>query len=164
MVRQSNNINTLAMMTVKQERDEPVRQFAARVRGLAAVCDLSVLSSCGQKVSEVDKWVRMSLISRRMTRRPSRPSCPRLTRCHWLTPSPLWKPGRLGKTSMKILAGTNSSSHVNRVQVNRDDQGSCNYCGKKGQGKNPNSDLRKTDSEINFKMLKTSYTMHFGQI
>jgi hypothetical protein len=37
-------------------------KFAARLRGLAAVCDLNVTCTCGLKVSEVDKWVRMSLI------------------------------------------------------------------------------------------------------
>jgi hypothetical protein len=62
LVRQSNNVNTLAMISAKQERDEPVRQFEAHLCGLAAVCDLSVTYSCGLKVSEVDKWVRMSLI------------------------------------------------------------------------------------------------------
>jgi hypothetical protein len=49
------------MITAKQERDEPVRQFAARLRGLAPVCDLTVTCSCN-KVSEVEKWVRLSLI------------------------------------------------------------------------------------------------------
>jgi hypothetical protein len=34
MVRQSNHVNTLALMTAGQERDEQVRQFAARLRGL----------------------------------------------------------------------------------------------------------------------------------
>jgi hypothetical protein len=62
VVRQGNNVNTLAMITAKQERDEPVRQFAARLRGLAAVCDLTLTCSCGKKVSEVEKWVRLSLI------------------------------------------------------------------------------------------------------
>ena len=62
VVRQSYNVNTLAMITAKQERDEPVRQVAARLRGLAAVCDLSMTCSCGNKVSEVEKWVRLSLI------------------------------------------------------------------------------------------------------
>ena len=57
VVRQSNNVNTLKTISAKQERDEPVRQFAARLRGLAAVCDLSVTCTCGLKVSEVDKWV-----------------------------------------------------------------------------------------------------------
>ena len=57
-------MNTLALMTAKQERDEPVRQFAARLRGLAAVCDLSVTCACTPptKVSMVDKLVCMSLI------------------------------------------------------------------------------------------------------
>ena len=65
VVRQSNMVNTLALMTAKQERDEPVRQFAARLRGLAAVCDLSVTcTACTPptKVSMVDKLVCMSLI------------------------------------------------------------------------------------------------------
>ena len=55
-------MNTLALMKAKQERDEPVRQFAARLRGLAEACDLTVTCMCGLKVSEVDKLVRMSLI------------------------------------------------------------------------------------------------------
>jgi hypothetical protein len=42
VVRQSNNVNTLAMINTKQQRDESVRQFEAHLRGLAAVCDLSV--------------------------------------------------------------------------------------------------------------------------
>jgi hypothetical protein len=52
VVRQSSNVNTLAMISAKQERDEPVRQFVARLRGLAAVCDLSVTCTCGLKVTE----------------------------------------------------------------------------------------------------------------
>jgi hypothetical protein len=65
VVQQSNNINTLAMISAKQERDKPVIQFAARLRRLAAVCDLSVTCTCELKVSEVDKWVRKSLIGGR---------------------------------------------------------------------------------------------------
>ena len=39
-----------------------MRQFAARLRGLAAVCDLRVTCSCGNKVSKLNMWVRLSLI------------------------------------------------------------------------------------------------------
>ena len=46
VVRQSNNVNTLAMINAKQERDEPVRQFAAHLHGLATVCDLTVTCTC----------------------------------------------------------------------------------------------------------------------
>ena len=63
MIKQSNHVNILAMMKSKQERDEPVRQFAARIRGLAAACDLATLCTCGQSVSMVDKWVLMTLIN-----------------------------------------------------------------------------------------------------
>ena len=34
VVRQSNHVNTLALMTAGQERDEPVRQFAALMQQL----------------------------------------------------------------------------------------------------------------------------------
>jgi hypothetical protein len=36
--RQSNLINTVALMSATQEGDEGIRQFAACLRGLAAVC------------------------------------------------------------------------------------------------------------------------------
>ena len=63
VIKQSNHVNILAMIKSKQERDEPVRQFAARLRGLAAVCDLATLCTCGLSVSMVDKWVIMTLIN-----------------------------------------------------------------------------------------------------
>ena len=63
VVRQSNYVNTLALMTAKQEIDEQLCQFAARLHGLAAVCNLTVTCTCQLKVSEVNKWVLMSLIS-----------------------------------------------------------------------------------------------------
>merc|ERR1711888_98446 len=63
VIKQSNHVNILAMIKSKQERDEPVRQFAARLRGLAAVCDLAATCTCGLPVSMVDKWVLMTLIN-----------------------------------------------------------------------------------------------------
>jgi hypothetical protein len=92
--RQSNNVNTLAMITTNQERDEPVRQFAARLGGLAAVCDLSVTCSCGNKVSEVEKWVRLSLIGGLNDEDTKQESCPRWRRCHWTLLSPSSRSGR----------------------------------------------------------------------
>ena len=165
VVRQSNNVNTLAMMTVKQERDEPVRQFAARVRGLAAVCDLSVLCSCGLKVSEVDKWVRMSLISGLHDEETKQAVLSKVEEMPLADTITFVEARETGKISMKILAGTNSSSHVNRVQGNKDDQGSCRYCGKKGHGKNPNADLRKTDcSAYGKKCMNCKLKGHFADL
>ena len=62
MERQSNLINTVALMSASQERDEGIRQFAARIRGLAAVCELSVTCICTQKVSVVENWILMALV------------------------------------------------------------------------------------------------------
>ena len=64
--RQSNIINTVALMSATQERDEGIRQFAARLRGLALVCDLSVICGCGAKVSVVEQWILMAMVTNTM--------------------------------------------------------------------------------------------------
>ena len=50
--------NALEMLKLYRA-DEPVRQFAARLRGLAAVCDLTITCTC---LLKVDKCVRMFLV------------------------------------------------------------------------------------------------------
>ena len=59
VVRQSNIVNTLALITAKQEKDEPIRQCPARLCGLAAVCNLTITCTC---LLKVDKCVRMFLV------------------------------------------------------------------------------------------------------
>ena len=44
--KQSNLVHTVALMSATQERDEGVRQYVARLRGLAAVCDLNIEVKC----------------------------------------------------------------------------------------------------------------------
>jgi hypothetical protein len=61
VVRQSNIVNTLALITAKQERDEPIRQFVAQLCGLAAVCNLTIICTI-TCLLKVDKWVRMFLV------------------------------------------------------------------------------------------------------
>ena len=54
------------MISATQERDEGVRQFVARLRGLAAVCDLTIETKCSSnltnKVSAVDNWLLLLLV------------------------------------------------------------------------------------------------------
>ena len=57
----------------------------------------------------------------------------------------------MGKYSVKILSGGLSSGQVNNVNY---DQGKCKFCGKSGHGKNPNSDIRKTDCPASGKQCK----------
>jgi hypothetical protein len=134
VVRQSNNVNTLAMISAKQEREEPVRQFAARLHALAAVCNLSVTCSCGLKVSEVEKLVRMSLIGGLNDEDTKQDATITFVEAR-----------ETGKTALKILGGKLASGQINKVQQEREDQRSCNYCGQKGHWKTPNIDLRKAD-------------------
>ena len=63
MIKQSNHVNILAMIKSKQEQEEPVLQFAARICGLAAVCDQATSCTCGLPLSMVNKWVLMTLIN-----------------------------------------------------------------------------------------------------
>ena len=64
--RQSNLVHTVALMSATQDRDEGVRQFVARLRGLAAVCDLSIETKCScnliNKVSAMDNWLLLLLV------------------------------------------------------------------------------------------------------
>jgi hypothetical protein len=145
VVRQSNNVNTLAMISAKQERDEPVRQFTARLRGLAAVCDLSVTCTCGFKVSEVDKWVRMSLIGGLNDEDTKQEVLSKVDEMPLDMTIIFVEARETGKTALKILGGRLTSGQVNKVQQEREDQRPCNYCGQKGHGKSPNIDIRKAN-------------------
>jgi hypothetical protein len=122
VVRQSNNVNTLAMISANQERDEPVRQFAPRLRGLAAVCDLSVACTYGLKVSEVDKWVRMSLIGGLNDEDTKQEVLSKVDEMPLDETITFVEARETGKTALKILGG-----QVNKVQQDREDQRSCTW-------------------------------------
>jgi hypothetical protein len=128
VVRQSHNVNTLAMISAKQEREEPVRQFAARLRGLAAVCDLSMTCNCGLKVSEVEKWVRMSLIGGLNDEDTKQEVLSKVDEMLLDATITFVKARETGKTALKILGGKLTSGQVNKVKQEREDQTPCNYC------------------------------------
>jgi hypothetical protein len=134
VVRQSNNVNTLAMITAKQEREEPVRQFAARLRGLAAVCDLSVTCTCDNKVSEVEKWVRLSLIGGLNDEDTKQEVLSKVEEMPLAETITFIEARETGKTATKILGGKMTSTIVNQVNEKFDEK-NCSYCGKKGHGR-----------------------------
>ena len=69
-----------------------------------------------------------------------------------------------GKTSLKILSGGLSSSHVNKVHEHVSANDKCKYCGKKGHGKHPSSDLRKDSCPAFGKKCKNcSFQGHFSE-
>ena len=144
VVRQSNNVNTLAMINAKQERDEPVRQFVARLRGLAAVCDLTETCTLSKKVSAVDKWVRLSLIGGLNDEDTKQEVLSRVDEMTLDATVTFVEPRETDRSATKILGGKMSSTVVNQEQE-RVDQRSCTYCGKKGHGRRANFETRKAN-------------------
>ena len=143
VIKQSNHVNILAMMKSKQERDEPVRQFAARLRGLAAVCDLAALCTCGNTVSMVDKWVLMTLINGLHDEDTQQAVLSKVEEMNLVDTIVFVEAREVGKHSVKAINGGLMSSQVHRVQDTA--EGTCKFCGGSGHGVNPNIDIRRTD-------------------
>ena len=62
-VRQENvMVARLKLQQMRQDRDEPVRAFAARINGQASVCQYSVKCECDAQVSYSDPMIRDTLI------------------------------------------------------------------------------------------------------
>ena len=162
VIRQSNHVNTLALMKAKQERDEPVRQFAACLRGLAAVCDLTASCTCGLKVSEVNKWVLMSLIGGLNDEDTKQAVLSKVDEMNLDDTVVFVEARETGKHSVKILSGGLASGQVNRVQEQTADQEKCRFCGRRGHGKNPNPDLRKASCPAHGQKCKNcGFSGHF---
>ena len=61
--KQSDMLNEVKLMVANQERNEPVRKYLARLRGLADICKLSVeCSSCYETTSDVDRIILTTLV------------------------------------------------------------------------------------------------------
>ena len=152
VIKQSNHVNILGLMKSKQEREEPVRQFAARLRGLAAVCDLTALCTCGLTVSMVNKWVLMTMINGLHDGESQQSVLSKVEEMNLEDTIVFVETREVGRHSVKILNGGLTSSQVNRVNVQ--DTGTCSYCGKKGHGKNSHRDIRRTDCPAWGRMCK----------
>ena len=163
VIKQSNHVNILAMMKSKQERDEPVRQFAARLRGLAAVCDLAALCTCGNTVSMVDKWVLMTLINGLHDEDTQQAVLSKVEEMNLADTIVFVEAREVGKHSVKAINGGLMSSQVHRVQD--DGEGTCKFCGENGHGKNPNIDIRRTDCPaFNKRCQKCKQRGHFRKM
>ena len=103
------------MIKSKQERDEPVRQFSARLRGLAAVCYLAATCTCGLPVSMVDKWVLMTLINGLYDGDTQQAVLSKVTELNLEDTIIFVEAREVGKNSVKILSGGLSSGQVNTI-------------------------------------------------
>ena len=59
---QSDMLNEVRLMEAKQERDEPVRKFLARLKGLAGICQLKVKCACDENPSYADRIIHTTLV------------------------------------------------------------------------------------------------------
>ena len=148
--KQSNLVHTVALMSAVQEKDEGVRHFVARLRGLAAVCDLTILAKCScnleVKVSAVDSWILLLLV-KNLYDADIRQEVMSKVKVMSLDDTIAFIEAK--ETSLKashtldrsILA----SGTVNQILKEKvyDNGEKCKYCGNKGHGKNPNFDLKK---------------------
>ena len=59
VVAQNNLVNIVRLRSQVQDRDEPIRSYLARLKGIAAVCKLTLLCSCDPQtsVSYADKEI-----------------------------------------------------------------------------------------------------------
>ena len=150
--RQSNIINTVALLSVTQDRDEGVRQFAARLRGLAAVCDFSLVCNCGIKMSGEEKWMLMAMVKGLNDEDTKQEVMSKVKEMSLDETIAFVEARETGKKSINTLnGGVMASSQLNRINTSYKDQGlflkdaqeKCKYCGTQGHGKNPNFDLKK---------------------
>jgi hypothetical protein len=103
-----------------------------------------VTCSCARKVSEVDKWVRLSLIGGLNDEDTKQEVLSRVEEMTLDVTVTFVEARETGRTSTKILGGKMTSTLVNQVQE-RVDQRNCTYCGKKGHGRRANFETRKAN-------------------
>ena len=148
--KQSNLVHTVALMSAVQEKDEGVRHFVARLRGLAAVCDLTILAKCScnleVKVSAVDSWILLLLV-KNLYDADIRQEVMSKVKVMSLDDTIAFIEAK--ETSLKashtLDRNTLASGMVNQILKEKvyDNGEKCKYCGNKGHGKNPNFDLKK---------------------
>ena len=62
-IRQENvMVARVQLQQMTQDRDEPARTFAARIKGQASVCQFNVTCECGSTISYSDQMIRDTLI------------------------------------------------------------------------------------------------------
>ena len=148
-VREENTmVARVTLHEMKQDRDEPIRAFGARIQGQANVCKyLLDCSSCGNEVNYKDQILRDVL-----TRGISDPDIQLdllSSKNQEMTLEEVFRfveAKEAGKRSAsRILASqeANSASSQYRRNKQQNKTETCSYCGKTGHGRNAQSHIRK---------------------
>ena len=142
---QNNLINVVKLLGLEQERDEPIKNFLARLKGAANVCKLTVkctAQECREDVSYSDQVVLHALVrglADEEIREEVLASCEEKSLDDTVK---LVEAKEAGRRSAKHLGASDlASSEVNKMTAYKKeqsqqvkDQQKCDYCGKKGHG------------------------------
>ena len=158
-VRQENiMVARVQLQQMRQDRDEPVRAFAARLRGQAGVCNFSVKCSCQLPVDYSDIMVRDVLIRgindediRLDILGEARQDMSLEEALHYVEAKESGKrsASRLVENGPSIIAATSSYKRQERLRTesNRnsapDPSIPCNYCGRSGHSSARQERVRK---------------------
>ena len=117
VVKQSNLINTVALMNATQDRGEAVRPYVARLRGLAASCDLSTkCGSCNVDVNFVNKFLHLCLVKGLADEDTKHEILSKVDEMSLDDTITFIEARETGKKSIDVLSGSGlSSSHVHKV-------------------------------------------------
>ena len=137
--KQSDLQNKVKPMEAKQERDEPVRTFVARLRGLANICVL--FTQCtGEAVSHVEPTILLALVKGLVDVDTKGEILSKVKQMDLEETQAFMEARETGKRDLVLLSGGPSSGQVNAVKV----QGKCWQCGQVGHSGKAPASVRKT--------------------
>lgn len=153
-VREENTmVARVALNEMRQDREEPIRSFGARVRGQASVCKYLLQCSCGREINYseeilrdvvvrglVDSEIQLDLLS------DSNQNM-KLEEVFKFVEKK--EAGRRSATRLLQSQGAESVTQYRKTQQSRQKDAAsnrsdpCSYCGKRGHGKNSPAQIRK---------------------
>ena len=157
VVAQNNLVNIMRLRSLVQDRDEPVKSFMARLRGVAEVCKLTVKCPCepSVQVSYADKEIYHCLVKGLADMDIRNQVMGEVQEMNLDTLVKFVEAKESGRKAGRYL--DSGEVEVNKVTGYRlsqreqmladrgtiDTEAKCKFCGKKGHGNSPNFDMKK---------------------
>ena len=157
VVTQNNLVNIMKLRSIVQDRDEPVKSFMARLKGIAEVCKLTVKCPCnpGVQVSYADKEIYHCLVKgladmdirNQVMGEVQEMDLDALVKYVEAKESGR-KAGRYldsGEAEVNKITGYRVSQREQQLAGREtvDNEVKCKFCGRKGHGGSPNFEVKK---------------------
>ncbi|XP_066910175.1 uncharacterized protein [Clytia hemisphaerica] len=146
-VREENTmVARVTLNEMKQDRDEPIRSFAARIKGQAGICKYILTCQCEREINYSDHILRDVVVQGLYDNDIQLDLLSDQNQDMSLEEVLQFvEKKEAGRRSANKLHDSQAAgiSQYKRNQREQVKEGSCNYCGKKGHGKNSSSTIRK---------------------